>query len=138
MKLLKNTVIFILGICLLLSFTGCGQKDEYDSFDPVGVRVVESIGGTQLETVIDDEEIAKKMWNVFDTLTIDTEKRGEMGSSYIYMCFYSEDQSTLGIFTIYENGACCLGEDFSSFYTVYDGENVYMELLDIYTDYSPE
>ena len=58
-----------------------------------------------------------------------------LGTAYIYMCFYNEDQSTLGIFTMYENGACCLGEDFKTFYTVDDGENVYLELCDLYTEY---
>ncbi len=139
MKILKNTVVLILSICLLLTFVGCAEKkDEYDSFEPVGVTVVESIGSTQYETSIDDKEIAQKMWNVFANLELNLDERGEMGSSYIYMCFYNEDQSTLAIFTIYENGDCCLGEDFSNFYTVYNGEDVYMELLDIYTDYSPE
>lgn len=139
MKILKNTVVIILSICLLLTFAGCAEKkDEYDSFEPVGVTVVESIGSTQYETSIDDKEITQKMWDVFANLELNLDERGEMGSSYIYMCFYNEDQSTLAIFTIYENGACCLGEDFSTFYTVYNGEDVYMELLDIYTDYSTE
>ena len=136
MNNLKRVIAVIMSVCLMLCFVGCGEGDEYDNFDPVGVRVVESIGGTQFETVIDDEKITKKMWNTFDNLVIDTESRGEMGSSYIYMCFYNEDQSTLGIFTIYENGACCLGEDFERFYTVTDGEEIYMELCDIYTSYN--
>lgn len=138
MKILKNTVILIISLCLLFNCVGCGQEDELDSFEPVGVTVVESIGTTQFETNIDDPKIAKKMWDVFANLDINLDERGEMGSSYIYMCFYNEDQSTLAVFTIYENGVCCLGEDFSSFYKVYNGEDIYMQLLDIYTDYSPE
>ena len=133
MKTLKKLLSIVLCACLLFCIVGCG--DEYDNFDPVGVRVVESIGGSQYETVIDDAKTAKKMWKVFDPLYIDDTARAEMGTAYIYMCFYNEDQSTLGIFTMYENGACCLGEDFKTFYTVDDGENVYLELCDLYTEY---
>ncbi len=135
MKIFKNTIIFVLSICLLVSFVGCGEKDEYDSFEPAGVLIVESIGGTQFETNIEDEELTKKLWDTFDNLYIDLEQRGKMGSSYIYMCFYNEDESTLAIFTIYENGACCLGEDFENFYTVQNGEDAYMEFAELYTDY---
>ncbi len=136
MKLLKNVIALFLAFCLMLCLVGCG--DEYDDFKPVGVRVVESIGGTQYETMIEDEEIAKQMWNTFEDIEIDIETEAEMGSSYLYMCLYNEDQSTLAIFTIYENGACCLGEDFTTFYTVTDGINVYLELCDIYTSYEEE
>lgn len=136
MKIFKNILAIVISACLLLCMVGCG--DEYDNFDPVGVRVVEAIGGSQYETVIDDQKTAQKMWKVFDTLYIDETTPAEMGTAYIYMCFYNEDQSTLGIFTIYENGACCLGEDFETFYTVYDGVNVYLELCDIYTSYEAD
>lgn len=135
MKILKNALIFIVCLCLVVSCVGCGGQDVYDDFDPVGVYVVETLGENQIETNIDDEKIAKKMWKTFDNLYIDTEQRGRMGSSYIYMCFYNEDESTLAIFTIYENGACCLGEDFENFYTVTNGEDAYMEFYETYTDF---
>lgn len=135
MKILKNTLIFILSVCLLITFVGCGETDEYDNFEPAGVYIVESIGGTQFETDISDKKIAEKLWKTFDNLYIDIDQRGRMGSSYIYMCFYSKDQSTLGIFTIYENGACCLGEDFENLYVVQDGAEAYLDFLKIYTDY---
>ena len=136
MKIFKGAAAMIMCVCLMLGIVGCG--DEYDNFRPVGVRVVESIGGSQYETVIDDAKTAKKMWNVFDTLVIEEDKSAEMGSAYVYMCFYNEDQSALGVFTIYENGSCCLGEDFKTFYTVADGKEVYLELCDIYTAYEAE
>lgn len=136
MKILKNITALIVGLCLMLCCIGCG--DEYDNFKPVGVQIVESIGGLQYETLIEDEKITKEMWSIFESLNIDTETEAKMGSSYLYMCFYNEDQSLLGIFTIYENGACCLGEDFTTFYTVTDGREVYLDLCDIYTAYEEE
>ena len=138
MKNIKKILALVVAVCLMFCMTACGEGDEYDNFDPVGVRVVETIGTAQFETVIEDKETTQKMWETFDQLSINTEKRAEMGSSYIYMCFYNEDESTLAVFTIYENGACCLGEDFSSFYEVYDGEEEFMKFYEIYTSYSPE
>ncbi len=131
-KLISIIIVFIMLFCI----SGCGVNNG--GFSPVGVKVVESIGGTHYETLIDDEETAKKMWKTFDSLIIDTEEKGEMGSSYLYMCFYDENQTSLGIFTIYENGTCCLGEDFENFYTVSDGKSIYSELCDIYTSYEKD
>ena len=51
MKILKNLLTIVISVCLVFSLVGCGA-DEYDNFDPVGVRVVESISGTQFETLI--------------------------------------------------------------------------------------
>ena len=136
MKILKNALTVIISICLVFCLVGCG--DEYDNFDPVGVSIVESLSGKQYETLIDDEKTAKKMWRIFDSLVVNDDAEAELGTAYIYMCFYNEDKSTLGIFTIYENGTCCLGEDFETLYTVNDGENVYMELCDIYTAYEAD
>lgn len=136
MKIFKNLLVIVISVCLVFCMVGCG--DENDKFNPVGVRVVESIGGSQYDTVIDDEKTVKKMWKVLDKLAIDESTTAEMGTAYIYMCFYNEDQSELGIFTVYENGACCLGEDFKTFYTVDDGENVYLQLCDIYTEYEDD
>lgn len=136
MKKIKSLLAVILTLCLAFCFAGCG--DEYDNFEPVGVQIIESIAGVQYEVNIDDLKTTKKMWSTFDTLTIDTEKEAEMGSAYLYLCFYDEDQSTLGIFTIYDNGSCCLGEDFQTFYAVDNGEQVYLDLCDIYTEYVSE
>lgn len=121
---------------MLFCLVGCGG--ESDGFQPVGVKVVESIGDTNYETLIDDEQTAKKMWKTFDSLIVDTEEKGEKGSSYLYMCFYDENQTSLGIFTIYENGSCCLGDDFENFYTISDGKSIYSELCDIYASYEKE
>lgn len=136
MKEIKKIIALLLMLCFMFCMTGC--KDEFDNFDPVGLRVVDCIRGTQYETEIDDEDMADQLWEKFKSLDIDTETPSEMGTSYLYMCFYSEDQSTLAIFTIYDNGACCLGEDFETFYTVNDGVAAYMELCDIYTSYEAE
>ncbi len=137
MKKIKSFFAIVLTLSLMFSIVGCAG-DEYDRFEPIGVQVIESIAGIQYEVKIDDPKIVKKMWSKFDLLTIDTEKEAEMGSAYLYLCFYDEAQSTLGIFTIYNNGVCCLGEDFETFYTVDDGEQVYLDFCDIYTDYVAE
>ncbi|MBQ8741718.1 MAG: hypothetical protein IJY79_09255 [Clostridia bacterium] len=136
MKNIKKIIALLLIFCFVFCMAGC--KDEFDNFDPAGLRVVDCIRGTQYETNIDDEDMAKQLWEKFKSLDIDTETPSEMGTSYLYLCFYNEDQSTLGIFTIYDNGACCLGEDFETFYTVNDGMSAYMELCDIYTSYEAE
>lgn len=138
MKIVKNMFAILLSLCLVLCATGCAEGDAYDNFVPAGVQVVESIHGAEFETLVKDATIAKKMWNVFDDLVIDTEQRGEVGSAYLYMCFYNEDKSTLAIFTIYENGSCCLGEDFEKFYVVDDGADIFAKLCDIYTEYESQ
>lgn len=139
MKKLKNIIAIVLSLCIVFCVTGCSEEtDPYDNFKPIGVYVVENMGSRQFESHIEDKELTQKMWQVVDKLNIDETKRGSMGSAYIYMCFYDENESTLGIFTIYENGSCCVGEEFENFYTVVDGENVFMEFYNLYTSYAPE
>lgn len=138
MKMLKSVFAVILSLSLILCMAGCAEGDEYDNFVPAGVQIVECINGAQFETLVEDATIAQKMWDEFQGLTIDTEKRGEVGSAYLYMCFYNVDKSVLAIFTIYENGACCMGEDFSTFYTIDNGADIFARLCDIYTEYDAQ
>ena len=51
------------------------------------------------------------------------------------MEFYDEDKSTLLIFTIYDNGSCCLGREYEEFYTVEDGRQKYIDLCEFYEAY---
>ncbi len=136
MKNIKSLISIFVIICLCFCMAGCGEKDEFENFDPIGVRVVENAAGVQYETNIDDKAVTQRLWNRFIDLDIDEDEEGEMGSAYIYLCFYDDSETTLGVFTIYENGSCCLGEDFDTFYVVEDGVQVYLDLSEIYTEYT--
>lgn len=132
-------IIVLLSLSLLLCITGCAEKySEYDNFNPSSVYVVDCISGTKYESLIENSKSAKIMLDAFKELKINTEEEGEMGSSYLYLRFYAEDESTMLIFTIYENGSCCLGEDFEEFYTVENGMQAYNDLCSLYGDYASE
>ena len=140
MKTLKRIITLVLALCLMLCAVGCGDEkyDAYDNFEPAGVYVIDYIYGSQYDIDIADAEYAQKMLKAFKELDINTTLEGEMGTAYLYLRFYDEDQSTLLIFTIYENGSCCLGEDYEDFYTVTGGRQAYIDLCDLYTAYSEE
>lgn len=139
MNCLKKSFALILTVCILLLTVGCGEKySEYDDFKPSSVYVVDCISGTKYESLIDNSKSAKIILDAFKKLKINTDEEGEMGSSYLYLRFYDEDKSTMLIFTIYENGSCCLGEDFEEFYTVENGMQVYNDLCSLYGDYASE
>lgn len=137
MKILKGVISLIIVFSMMFCLGGC-DTDEFDGFVPTKVRVVDYLRGSQNEVVIEDSETTQKLWQRFKDLYIDTDTEGEMGSSYLYLCFYNDDQSTLAIFTIYDNGSCCLGEDFKTFYTVRNGYEEYNEMCNIYTNYDVE
>lgn len=139
MNTLKKIITLLLTLCLMLCVVGCAEKYEpYDNFKPAGVLIVDCLNGVEYETHIDDAAYANTMLRAFKELNIDTTTEGEVGSSYLYMRFYNEDQSTLLIFTIYENGSCCLGEEYEDFYTVIDGRQAYIDLCELYESYSEE
>lgn len=141
MKIFKKSVALILAICLCFCFVGCGAEEvysDYDNFEPAGVYIVDLIGGTKFPTTIDDPEFAQTLFDKFDSLEINTDEEGEIDASYLYLRFYNEDQSTLVIFTIYENGSCCLGEEFEEFYKVVDGRQAYIDLCELYESYLAE
>lgn len=122
--------------CVMLCFAGCG--DEYDNFKPAGVYIIDYISGTQYEYIVDDQETAEKMWKYFDKLEIYENEEAEIGGAYLFMKFYNKDGSTEAIFTIYENGSCCLARDYETLYTVENGRSAYIDLVEIYESYVPE
>lgn len=137
MNIFKKCAALILAICMIFCAVGCAEEeyDEYDNFDPVGVLVVDCIYGDKYETQIEDADYAKKMLDKFKELEINTEVEGEIGTAYLYLRFYDKGAATMLIFTIYENGSCCLGEDFTEIYTVTNGVRAYSELCEMYTEY---
>lgn len=136
MKILKKYIAIILTLGLMLCLVGCSERyDAYDNFNPAGVLIVDCLNGVQYETDIDDADFADKMLSAFKKLNIDTSTEGEIGTAYLYMEFYDEDKSTLLIFTIYDNGSCCLGREYEEFYTVEDGRQKYIDLCEFYEAY---
>ena len=75
------------------------------------------------------------MFDEFDKLEVKTDEEGQIDVSYLYLRFYNEDLSTYIIFTIYENGSCCLGEEFEDFYKVENGRQAYVDLVELYESY---
>lgn len=137
MKNLKKITLLLLCVCLAVCMVGCGG-DEYDNFKPAIVEIVDNLGGDRYEYVVEDERLAKEMWEKFDSLSIIEDNSAQVGSSYLYLEFYNKDKSTKAIFTIYENGSCCLGDDYETFYAVEGGRTAYVELCEIYETYDPD
>ncbi len=136
MKTLKKFTALLIGVCLVFCLVGCGDNDDvYDNFKPVGVEVIDCVRGDNYEIEIEDEDTAKKLWGIYRSLEIDEDPTAEMGTSYLYLRFYNKDKSVEAIFTIYENGACCLGKDYDTFYTVMDGSTAYIDMCEIYELY---
>lgn len=139
MNAFKKIITLLLMLCLMLCAIGCEEKyDAYDNFEPAGVVIVDCISGNEYETNIDNADFANEMLGEFKKLNIDTTTEGEIGSAYLYMRFYNQDQSTFLIFTIYDNGSCCLGEEYQDFYTVTDGRQAYIDLCEFYESYDGE
>ena len=136
MNIFKKITTLVLTLCLIFCVVGCAEKyEKYDNFKPTGVYIVDCINGTQYKIDIDDAVYAQIMLDEFKKLDVNTSVEGEIDSSYLYLRFYNEDQSTFIIFTIYENGSCCLGEEFQDFYTVTGGRQAYIDLCNLYESY---
>lgn len=139
MKTLKKFTALLLGVCLIFCFVGCGDSDDaYDNFKPVGVEVIDCVRGDNYEVNIEDEDTAKELWSLYKSLEINEDSTAEMGTSYLYLRFYNKDASVEAIFTIYENGACCLGTEYETFYTVTGGSAAYIDMCEIYEMYVAE
>ena len=138
MNICKKIVTLMLAMALCFCIVGCGEESEYpdyDNFEPAGVYIVDLIGGEKYKKNIDDPEFAKTMFEAFDALEVKTEEEGEIDAAYLYLRFYNADLSTYIIFTIYENGSCCLGEEFKDFYKVENGRQAYIDLCELYESY---
>ena len=138
MNIFKKSIALIMVICIAFCAVGCSQEviyPDYDNFEPAGVYINDFIGGEHYKKDINDPVFAKKLFEKFDSLEINTDQEGELDAAYVYLRFYNEDYSTLIIFSIYENGSCCLGEEFEDLYTVKDGRQAYIDLVKLYESY---
>ena len=138
MIMCKKIVALLLAVALCFCVVGCGIEEEYadyDNFEPAGVYIVDLIGGEKYKTHIEDADFAKKLFDEFDKLEVKTDEEGQIDAAYLYLRFYNEDLSTYIIFTIYENGSCCLGEEFEDFYMVENGRQAYIDLCNLYESY---
>ncbi len=138
MKIIRLAISVLLAISLTLCLFGCSElpaDDGLDSFEPVGVVVVERTAFGSYKTQIDDLETTQKLWERFRELEIKEDTSATKGSAYVYLCFYDESQNNLGIFTIYDNGSCCVGENLTTFYTVENGVQAYLDFGNIYKEY---
>lgn len=136
MNIFKRVTALLLVVCVAVCLVGCG--DAYSKFKPAGVDIIDRINGEQYEYSIDDEKTATEMWKIFKGLEIYEDDEAELGQAYLHMTFYNEDGSTEAVFTIYENGSCCLGYDYQTLYTVEGGRTAYIELCELYESYVPE
>lgn len=136
MNSLKRAIALLLVVCVAFCLVGCG--DAYSKFKPTGVDIIDRISDDQYEYSIDDEEITTQMWKIFKGLEIYENDEAELGEAYLHMTFYNENRATEAVFTIYENGSCCMGYDYQTLYTVENGRSAYIELCELYESYDPQ
>ncbi len=126
MKKIKLIIATTMIVALLLCTVGCARE-----FSPSGITVIENINGLKYEYPIEDKEVVKKLWKTIDAIECDPEVLGKQGSSYIYFYFYNKKQTEYVVCTIYDTGACCIGEDFKTFYALTNGVQLYLDLEEI-------
>lgn len=132
MNFLKKIATVLLVACMTVSLIGCGEKEVNNTFTPAGVYIVDYINSKEYKYIIDDPEVAAQMWQKYSTLNIIEDETAQVDASYLFLRFYNEDVSAEVIFTIYENGTCCLGRDYQTLYKVENGRTAYVELVEIY------
>lgn len=132
MIFLKKIVASLLAACMIVSIAGCGGKTVEKTFVPAGVYIVDYINQKEYKYIIDDKEVATELWQKYATLEFAEDTTAEVGASYLLLRFYNEDVSEEVLFTIYENGSCCLGRDYDTVYKVENGRTAYVELVEIY------
>jgi len=130
MKFLKGIAITLSLVCVLM-LVGCGESNfSPDSFE-MEYRTSQSKTEVKASS---DEKLVNKVWKLCTGVSIDEAAEGEMGNEYIYVAFFNKNTEDYAVFTLYSNGACCLGEEFDVFYQLRDGEKIYKELLEIYNE----
>lgn len=131
MKVFTKIVAVLMAICMFVCLVGC-TKEVDNSFVPAGVYVIDYINETEYKYVIDDPEATAKIWQKYATLTMTEDATAEIDTSYLLLRFYNEDVSEEVVFTIYQNGTCCLGRNYDELYKVENGRTAYVELVELY------
>lgn len=139
----KKILAIILSLCLGFCFAGCAEEDALENYKFSGVQIVEYISGTTYKETINDATLAQNLWDVYLDVEIDETTTAEPGSAWFYMCLFTDEyldgddvDGDLGVFAIYDNGACCFeDDDFKVLYTVKNGEEMYEKFVNCYLDY---
>ena len=126
MKTLKKVAIILLVVCMSVCFFGCG--DEFDRFKAAGVYIIDYTGGNQYTYIIDHATDANAILDKVKELKYEEDETAQPSTSYLLFRFYNDDVSKEVLFTIYDNGTCCL----SRVYTVEKGKTAYIELARMY------
>lgn len=136
MNCLKKIIVLLLVCCTAFCCVGCGDRlvrgDTNYDLDIAGVYIEDYTGGRRYRYLIDDAKEAKQIFDAYLDLKIKDDPSAKAGASYITFRFYNEDVSEEALFTIYENGSCCIGRDYDTFYTVEKGRTAYMDLAELY------
>ncbi|MBQ2933949.1 MAG: hypothetical protein IJE02_05015 [Clostridia bacterium] len=131
MKYFKKIVAVLLVASMCISLVGC-TKEVGNSFVPAGVYIIDYINETEYKYVIDDVEATATIWQKYATLTMSEDDTAQIDTSYLFLRFYNEDLSEEVVFTIYQNGTCCLGRNYDQLYKVENGRTAYVDLVELY------
>ena len=131
MKYFKKIVAVLLVASMCISLVGC-TKEVSNSFVPAGVYIIDYINETEYKYVIDDVEATATIWQKYATLTMSEDDTAQIDTSYLFLRFYNEDLSEEVVFTIYQNGTCCLGRNYDQLYKVENGRTAYVDLVELY------
>lgn len=129
MRKAKSLILAFIAVLTVFA-VGCTNSDE---FMPTNLEM-KTAGNSEYTAVkvCTDEKTVKKIWSLCTDILIDYDTEGEMGTEYVYVAFFDDDVNEYGVFTLYNNGSCCLAEDFDTFYKVKGGENLFEKLFDYY------
>lgn len=134
MKILKKALVIIMVLCMVLSFAGCA-KVTYDNFDSKYAYLIDAINGETYEYEILSEEVVDEMWEIFQGVELEESDTAEIGEAYILIKFYDENENTI-LFTVYNNGTCCLNRDYDVLYASENGRTAYADLSKIFETYA--
>lgn len=139
MKTFRKITIFLLVISTVFCFVGCGERftrsdrlSEAQEIDVAGVYIEDYTGGKRYRYLIDDKTDANEIFNEFLSFDYQEDSTAKAGASYILFRFYDKEWKKECVYVIYENGVCCIGRDYDTFYTIENGRTVYMDLADMY------
>ena len=140
MRILKNAVLILLVLTSAFCFIGCDKRGErgaslsLDDFVVDNVYIEDYTGGRRYRYLVEDPDEAKAIFDKCTDLEFYEDPEAVVGASYILFRFQNKEVTKKVYFTIYENGTCCISDDYKTLYTIEKGRSAYIDLATMYEE----
>lgn len=133
---MKKVAMIVIVVACFMCLASCSDSVEEEPFFPDTIQMTQLLNSSFPVCVITESRTIERIWDLYSELTFE-QKMEELGKDNVWSIsvYFVDSRTGCGErFTIFQGGACWLGEDYETAYKIQDGERVYQDFLNYYQE----